>query len=103
MRPPEPKISRLQIWALRLNRRQVRALVLGLCGCLLFLVWQPWDFVYRNQLGATRSVWAGFSVGTPTPPQVNIARGCQARQSQFGAGVNRFFSARLPGENAQAA
>ena len=68
MRPPEPRISRLQLWALRLNRRQVRALVLGICGCLLFLIWQPWDFVYRTQLGATRSVWAGFHVGTPIPP-----------------------------------
>lgn len=74
MQPQEPRISRLQRWALRLNRRQVRVLVLGLCGCLLFAGWQPWDFVYYNQVGGTRAVWAGFHVGAPTPPEDPLQR-----------------------------
>lgn len=73
MQPPEQKISPLQRWALRLNRRQVRALVLGICGCVALAVWQPWDFIYYNQVG-THIVPAGFHIGAPFPPDDPLQR-----------------------------
>lgn len=66
MNPPAPKIGRLERWALRLNRRQTRALLLGLLGCLIVGMNPPWDFHLENELGGVRKVSAGFHfAGSP--------------------------------------
>ena len=67
MRPPEPKMSRLQAWALRLNRRQIRALVLGLSVATIFAVRPYWYFIRFNELGGKTRVPAGFNF-VSTPP-----------------------------------
>ena len=64
--PPPPKMGRLTQWALRLNRRQTRAFVLGVVACLVAAVNPPWDFYLQNELGGVRKISAGFHfAGTP--------------------------------------
>ncbi len=60
MHPPAPKISRLQEWALRLNRRQTRALLLGVVISVLFAVNPYWYVIRDNGVGGRTRVPAGF-------------------------------------------
>ena len=66
MKPVPPKMGRLTQWALRLNRRQTRAFVLGLGGFLIAAMNPPWDFYLENELGGVRKISAGFHfAGSP--------------------------------------
>jgi hypothetical protein len=67
MRPPEPKITRLQEWALRLNRRQIRALAVGASLCALFALRPYWYFIRFNEVGGKSRVPAGFHVISSPP------------------------------------
>ena len=60
MNPSGPQISRLQEWALRLNRRQTRALLFGIIICLVFALRPYWYFLRTNEVGGRTRVPAGF-------------------------------------------
>lgn len=66
MYPEGPRISRLQQWALRLNRRQTRALIFAIAVFLLIGINPPWYFVHENEFGGVKKEFAGFySIALP--------------------------------------
>lgn len=60
-------MNRLQEWALRLNRRQTRALVSGILACLFFAMRPYWYFIVKNEVGGTKYVPGEFAF-VSTPP-----------------------------------
>lgn len=76
MQPPPPKMSRLQLWALRLNRRQTRALAAGFAVCLFFAVRPYWYFSVTNELGGRMRAPGEFAfLATPPVYQSQFAHG----------------------------
>ena len=66
MIPEGPKIGRLQAWAIRLNRRQTRALAMGAMMCILFAMYPSWYFLSTNEVGGKTRRAAGFNfIGAP--------------------------------------
>lgn len=110
MRPPPPKISRLQLWALRLNRRQTRALVGGVLLCLFFAIRPYWYFQITNEVGGSRREPGEFAfVSSPPLYHSNFIRaearihwGIFAVSELICAAVTAAFMAALRDKNAEA-
>lgn len=79
MKPHEQQMSRLQAWALKLNRRQTRALVFGLALCAVAGLYPYWYFVRTNELGGVSRDPAGFYfIGDP-PKYLSTVFSAEAR------------------------
>ena len=60
-------MNRIQILFLELNRRQTRALLIGIVAALAMGLFPPWDHVYVNDFGGQRLVPAGFGFIAAAP------------------------------------
>lgn len=68
----EPEMSRLQQWALRLNRRQTHALIGGIALFFLAGLVPSWRIVRYNELGGYTTEFAGFHFISEPPEPPNM-------------------------------
>ncbi len=85
MRPDRPDLAPWQERLLTLNRRQTRALVMGIVGFILMGLFPPWEHMYINELGAWYDRPAGFHFILSPPEQFYLSTymGCTVNWTQM--------------------